>query len=300
MHFTDHPALHHSAREAERPPRLRKRLPQGRSLEQVWNHFRVEARLAAGLKAANRAGRRRIYESMYDELFRLVPDHPRLAKRASEAQTRRSIRNKLGLLGPLLAPHMVVAEIAPGDCRFLVELARRTRFAYGIDLSDQRDAHWRGPDNLQLIVYDGYDTGAIADHSLDLAFSDQLIEHLHPEDTLDHFRFVRRLLKPGGKYVFRTPHPYSGPHDVSAYFCDQAAGFHLKEWTYGEMAQLLAATGFRRWQGLWMKSRHRLALPHAYFRAWERALRPLPKRLERPLAKWLIPSVDVIAVADGG
>ena len=98
------------------------------------------------------------------------------------------------------------------------------------------------PRNFELIVYDGYEL-PIPDNTIDVVFSDQLIEHFHPDDTLFHFRLVRRILKPGGVYVFRTPHGFSGPHDISQYFCHSAKGFHLKEWTYVELSRLLHQVG---------------------------------------------------------
>ena len=75
----------------------------------------------------------------------------------------------------------------------------------------------------------------IDEESLDIVFSDQLIEHFHPEETELHFRLVNRILKKGGKYIFRTPHALTGPHDISKYFCDEPEGFHLKEWTFSEL-----------------------------------------------------------------
>jgi len=283
------------AAAAAPPLRLRKRLPPGRTVEQVWRHFQVEKGLAEQLKQADRTGRRAIYDRMYDELFAQVRDHPRLTRTNDPARAARNSRNKLQLIGRLLQSQMTIAEIAPGDCLFLAQLAARVRFAYGIDICDQRPATLVPPANLRLIVYDGYDTHEIADTSLDLVFSDQLIEHLHPEDTAEHFRFVKRLLKPGGRYLFRTPHALTGPHDVSAYFSDEPLGFHLKEWTYGELDQLLAQAGFRQWKKYWAVRSYRAALPTVYFNAWEGALGRLPKKLARPVARLLLPTIEVVA-----
>ena len=43
----------------------------------------------------------------------------------------------------------------------------------------------------------------LPDGAVHFAFSDQLIEHLHPDDTDDHFRTIYRLLKPGGMLIAR-------------------------------------------------------------------------------------------------
>src|SRR5690606_1168344 len=48
-------------------------IPAERTLESVWHHFEVEHGIAARLMAADREGRKRIYATMYDELFAQVP-----------------------------------------------------------------------------------------------------------------------------------------------------------------------------------------------------------------------------------
>jgi hypothetical protein len=57
---------------------------------------------------------------------------------------------------------------------------------------------------------------------------------------------VGRALKPGGRYLVVTPNRLSGPHDISRAFDDVARGFHLKEYTYGELSRALRQAGFRR------------------------------------------------------
>jgi hypothetical protein len=77
--------------------------------------------------------------------------------------------------------------------------------------------------------------------------SNQLIEHLHPDDIDTHMRAARVLLKPGGRYTFATPHRLTGPHDVSKVFgLDAPAGMHLREYTNLELARSLRRAGFRR------------------------------------------------------
>jgi 2-polyprenyl-3-methyl-5-hydroxy-6-metoxy-1,4-benzoquinol methylase len=213
---------------------LRLKLPEGRTYQQVKNHYLVEKSIADRLKAASREERKLIYSGMYDELFQKVPDHPRLTVRSSEQLTRSENKNKLKLIKKLLNPDTVFLEFAPGDCRFAFETAKYVRKVYGVDISDQIGEVDKLPENFNLIIYDGYQLDGIEANSIDLIFSDQFIEHLHPDDTFLHFELAFSLLKPGGKYIFRTPHAFSGPYDVSMYFSDIPQGFHLKEWTYSE------------------------------------------------------------------
>mgnify|MGYP003656980348 CR=1 FL=1 len=49
-----------------------------RTQEQLRNHFLVEKELAARLRTASPEERPALYETLYDELFRRVPDTPAL------------------------------------------------------------------------------------------------------------------------------------------------------------------------------------------------------------------------------
>jgi SAM-dependent methyltransferase len=276
--------------------KLKRPLPEGRSHEQVEHHYLVEKALADQLKNADRAGRRRIYETMYDELFRQVPDHPRLTRRHDEGQTWTANRGKLSLVRPFLKKTMVYAEFAPGDCRFSAEVAGHVKQVYGIDISDQRGPNSNSPENFELIVYDGYHLDRIAEGAIDIAFSDQLVEHFHPEDTETHFQNAHRILRDGWKYGFRTPHRFMGPCDVSQYFCDEAEGFHLKEWTLREIVPLLKRVGFSRVQTYWCAKGMNIRVPYLYFGLMKKLLDPLPKNLVRKLSRYLVPTVSVVAI----
>jgi SAM-dependent methyltransferase len=274
--------------------RPKRELPPGRSLEDIRNHYTVERSIAAKLRSAPRAERSQIYRTMYDELFARVPDHPRLSRRDDPARTALHNRSKLALLRGFLGPELRVAEFAPGDCRFCLELCSRVAAVTGIDISDQRGTWEVVPENFRLVVYDGYELDQ-PDASLDLVFSDQLIEHLHPEDTELHFRLVQRILVPGGTYFFRTPHAHSGPHDVSRFFSDTPEGFHLKEWTYTEIAPLLRAAGFVELRAYWNARGARSRLPWWFVVTAEAVSGLLPPRLRRWVSRGLLPNVTIAA-----
>ena len=70
------------------------------------------------------------------------------------------------------------------------------------------------------------------------------MEHLHPDDSRDQLQNIYGALEPGGKYICITPNRLTGPHDVSKFFDDVATGFHLKEYTLGELSTLFARIGF--------------------------------------------------------
>jgi SAM-dependent methyltransferase len=269
-------------------PRLR--CPPDRTIEQLENHFRVESAIAARLKQANRGERVRIYRTMYDDLFSKVPDHPRLVRRRDAARTAAVNLVKLRLLRRFLDNATVAVELGAGDCRFSYELCRRTGFVYGVDISDQRSAFDDVPENFEHVVYDGYDL-PLAKNSVDIFFSDQLIEHLHPEDLALHFQLVLGILKDGGVYVFRTPHRFSGPHDISMYFRDEACGFHLKEWTYRELLPIVRGIGYRSMRGYRGIKGRPIRMPIWSLMLVESVLGSLPGSARRSLAYRLSPEI---------
>ena len=276
------------------PTPLRAPLPPGRSLESVRNHYEVERGIAARLLATPRAERSAFYRGMYDELFARVPDHPRLLRRDDAARTAEHNRSKFTLLRGYLGRELRVAEFAPGDCRFCRALCEHVASVVGIDISDQRGAGFDAPANFRFVVYDGYAV-ELDEGSVDLVFSDQLVEHLHPEDTALHFALVHRLLAPGGTYLFRTPHALCGPHDVSRFFADEPQGFHLREWTYGELEPVLRAAGFTRLRAYWNARGARVPLPWQLVTLLEAGLRRLPAGLRRRVSRPLLPNVTVAA-----
>jgi SAM-dependent methyltransferase len=271
-------------------------IPPNRTLEQLRTHYAVEKAIAERLKRSTREERSQIFATMYDELFRRVPDHPRLTRRQDDAVTRKANQTKLRLLRPYLDKSKVFLEYAPGDCRFAIDVAKYVRFSYGLDISDQRRADEANPENFRLVVYDGYSIDRALENSIDVMFSDQLIEHFHPDDTRLHFEAAHRLLKKGGLYIFRTPHRATGPHDISMFFSDVPEGFHLKEWTYTEIRTLLHEVGYSSFHSYWCRGGFAVRLPYLYFGAAEALLGRFSRDVERRLATYAVP--ELVAVVE--
>ena len=213
-----------------------------RSREALRHHYEVERELAARLRASTREERTALFGRLYGELFERVPDHPRHTRKGSEAARRRGVQAQMRLLQGTLRPGQVFVEFAPGDGWLSNAVAATATQVYAIDISDQRDLSTPPPSNVRHVVYDGYHV-ALPDACADVVFSYQFLEHLHPDDVAPHFELVRRLLKPGGCYVFDTPHRYSGPHDISRHFGDRLDCFHFQEWTHRDMRRLFGAMG---------------------------------------------------------
>src|SRR5437868_6163149 len=214
-----------------------------RAEERLAAHYRVERKLADRIRAAaTPEERRRVFSTMYEELFREVPDHPRLLAREKLADERASdLEYDLAQLKPYLKPGCTFLEIGAGDCALSARVARDAGQVYAVEICDQTRAPL--PANVSLVISDGR-TIDVPEGSVDVAFSDQLMEHLHPEDAAVQLANIQRALKPGGAYVCITPNKLYGPSDISAYFDDEARGFHLREYTLREVRRIFAEAGF--------------------------------------------------------
>ena len=94
-----------------------------------------------------------------------------------------------------------------------------------------------------LLLSDGRNI-PLPDDSIDVAYSNQFIEHLHPEDAKVHLENVYRTLRKDGMYICVTPNRLSGPHDISKYFDQTATCFHLQEYTVHELSDVMKQIGF--------------------------------------------------------
>lgn len=271
-----------------------------RTPERIRHHYEVEKELAERMRASTRAERTELFKTLYTELFNRVEDHPRLTRRDTAEASRRNLEAQLRLLRPHFpasGPKPVLVEFAPGDCRLAGAATEWCEKVYGIDISDQRAAGEVFPANFELIVYDGYHLD-LPDGCATIAFSYQFLEHLHPEDVDLHFQQAHRLLRPGGVYVFDSPHRYSGPHDVSVHFGETLECFHFQEWTYRDMRKLLKRHGFTR-SAIHRRGRLiRNPLVNALHDLVEVLVGALPRAIRRPLSMRLFQSVTLSAWKD--
>ena len=209
-------------------------------------HYLVERELADRIRASRSFEERQaIFATMYDELFARVPDHPRLAARRADSEYReQGIAWNLAQLRPYLKPGCTFLEVGAGDCALARRVAQEANKVYAVDISPSAQSG-RLPDNVTFVRTDGRAID-VPEDSVDVAFSDQLMEHLHPEDAAAQLANIQRALKPGGVYVCITPNRVYGPSDISAFFDDEARGFHLKEYNLPELREIFVQAGFPR------------------------------------------------------
>lgn len=179
-----------------------------------------------------------------------------------------------------LRPGITFVEIGPGDCTLSFEVSKQVARVFAIDVSSEIAKAASFPTNCELIISDGSSIDLPAS-SIDVAYSNQLMEHLHPDDARDQLENVHRVLKPGGIYISLTPNRLTGPHDVSKHFDEVATGFHLKEYTLHELLDLMKATGFARFSSLLFVPKTTIVIPLWLPMAVEKAVERLPKGLRK-------------------
>jgi SAM-dependent methyltransferase len=256
----------------------REKLGDRRPVERIRAHYMLERQLAQRLLSSSKSDRGHVYTDVYAELFRMLPDHPQHIGSHLDPSDDIPDRIRLDLkyLQTFLSPDTVFLEIGCGDAEMSYAVANLVRSAYGLDVTDALIEYGRSPGNFRF-VKTACTNIDLPDHSVDVAFSNQLMEHLHPDDAESQVREVVRVLRPGGSYLCRTPNRVTGPHDVSRYFDQTATGFHLCEYDYGSVRQLFMRAGFRKVKFL-MTSRGRKApFPYWVAQSVELALRQFPQ-----------------------
>ena len=215
--------------------------------EQIQRHYVIEKELADLLRNASSQERTQLYSHVYDELYKRVPDHPMLTAKEEQAKIRETaVQRKVKMLNRFLHSDTVYMEIGAGDCLMSIRVAAKVAKVVALEVSSVIAERTDIPANMQIrIISEPFEIPVDAD-SIDLAYSDQLAEHLHPDDFKAQCKNVAQALSPGGRYVIVTPNRSNGPHDVSRGFDPVATGMHLKEYTYTELHTLLKRIGFSR------------------------------------------------------
>jgi SAM-dependent methyltransferase len=212
-------------------------------MDRVIEHYTIERKLADRLRAAPPDQRTKVYGEVYDELFKSVPDHPQLS--IDPAQRNRQVLAKLRFVSRFLNEDSCLMEIGAGDCAFSTNAAPSIRRGIVVEVSEVIVSAATDVENPEVAITDGVSLPVEAG-SVDVAYSDQLMEHLHPDDAQAQLMNIVRALRPGGVYICITPNKVYGPHDVSRGFDEVATGFHLREYSAHEIREMFLAAGFKK------------------------------------------------------
>jgi SAM-dependent methyltransferase len=263
---------------------LKAKRSEERTIEQLREHYVVERELARKLRMASKEERRHLYASVYDDLYLRVPHHPQNSRKANVTAQDEAKAAQMKLLQPFLKSGTTFMEIGSGDCSLSKEVATRVAKVFAIDVSKEIAKDTILPPNLELFLSDGSSIPVPRD-SVDIAYSYQLMEHLHFEDACEQIRNIHLALAPGGYYICVTPNRLSGPHDISKYFDEVATGFHLKEYLTSELAEIFEKSGFSNLKSCIGIKGFYIRLPVFPITLIENAMMLLPCKLRRKIAK---------------
>jgi SAM-dependent methyltransferase len=252
-----------------------------RSAARLKVHYILERRLAHRLANAPQGERQRVYGEVYHELFETIEDHPQNTQDRVNDATH--VEGELAGLRPHLGPRDVYLEIGCGDAAVSFAVASMVATSIGLDVNDSLVDMTAAPKNFRFLKSDGIRID-LPDASVDFVHSNNLMEHVHPDDAELQLREIVRVLKVGGKYRCVTPNRVTGPHDISCYFDYEPTGFHLREYDYGSLQALLKSAGFSK-VSFAIGSRRELVIPFAILRAMELCLMSLPKSIRATLCR---------------
>ncbi len=213
--------------------------------DMILTHWQLEKELTQKLLASNPEQRWEIFEQSYSQLYRDLNWLNDLTK-----QTRSDPTWQFAIWTAAIGlPPQTIYEIGSGKGDLIAYLSKQGFDCKGTEITRERgekhvvnqpNLSWGNSDGIHLQQFEP------AAH-YNVVISCQVIEHLHPEDLQAHLRGCAAILEPKGRYIFSTPHRFTGPHDISAVFkYDLAQGMHLKEYRYSELVAALKQVGYRQ------------------------------------------------------
>lgn len=265
--------------------------------DELREHFEIERELADRLRdAPSRQERRALYAEVYRLRSTLIPHHPLVVRAGDPGAQDAAALHHVKLLRHFVGSTTVFCELGAGDAAVSRMIAKMVRRAVALDVTNALAPKDGGGDGFEFRTFDGFDLG-IDPGTVDVAYSNDVVEHLHPDDMLDHCRAVVEVLRPEGIYLCITPNRISGPHDISRHFSDVPLGFHLREYSVGDLKDAFLEAGFARVKIVLSWGGRRLSplLPAATIAPLEKTLEALPRSLRIPLGRPL-PAVKVVAI----
>lgn len=221
------------------------------SEEMILRHWELEQRLTKELLASSPHDRWETFDRCYTALFAELDWLNKYAERDLGMSPAELYGEWADIVGE---PPKKIYEIGSGRGELIKYLAERGHECRGSEVTRERgEGSAGGSPHLTWGVSDGVHLGRFErSGTYDAVISNNVIEHLHPDDLIDHLSGVRSILKEGGKYLFTTPHAYTGPSDISRVFGrDAPEGMHLREYTYGDVLNALTISGWARVRAVW-------------------------------------------------
>ena len=216
--------------------------------DQLYKIYKSEVKHSNRLRISDSNKRKSIYKEVYEDYYNELPFHPAFKVKNDYKIQKSRLDFQLNKIIPIVKKHQVFVEVGAGDCALSKQLSAYVSKVYALEISKTyASQNNKIPPNMEIIIFDGFNF-PFEPNSIDIIYSNQLIEHLHPDDALDQLKSIFTCLKKGGKHICITPNRLLGPGDISGYFDNEAIGFHLKEYTDLELRSTLKSIGFKKFK----------------------------------------------------
>ncbi len=213
--------------------------------QMVYQHLDLEIKLADQLRQSSGKNRWEIAKKCYTKFYTQLNWLSKYAGKSNKTPIEIKEEAIINIIGK--SPKKIY-EIGSGKGELLLFLAENGHQCRGCDLYEKRGVKQKFVDpNLSRGLSDGVHLDRFEPpYTYDVLISNNVFEHLHPDDAVAHFKSAHRILKKGGQYILKTPHGFYGPHGIEKIFgFVESIGFHLKEYTYSEIYQLAKSVNFK-------------------------------------------------------
>lgn len=192
-------------------------------------------------------------EKLYDEFYsNLLNFYGRTTKQDDSLEIKIASKDPQVTLFEKELRGKSIIDFGCGEGHFLMNIQKKLPYKKltGVDVFI--------PENLKKLKEIQFISSGVihfqTEEKFEVAFSDNVIEHLAPMDLNDHLQSVYDSLTPGGKFIIIMPNRLFGPMDITRILDNSssgkigAKGGHLNESTYHEMVDALSKVGFGNFQ----------------------------------------------------
>lgn len=264
--------------------------------EMIFKHWELEKKLTNTLKNTTAENRFETFVRCYGQFYHELDWLNKYGGGSISDKVRECFCSVwLNVIGP---PPAEIYEVGSGKGELISFLADKGFICKGSEITQERTVPHSHQANLTWGRTDGVHIADFEEKdSYDIVISNQVIEHLHPDDFQMHLQQIYRILKKNGRYLFTTPNVCLSPTDISILFgCKQAQGMHLKEYSYCEIRDQLFRAGYKKVSAVWrLPARLKISIgPFSsgwylnYLCFLEKVLFCMPHRVRRFMAKLLM------------
>ena len=234
---------------------------------------------------SNATIRKNSYTKAYESYFKNLPFHPQFTVKKDKTKIKYRIDFQINQIHSFIKPNATFVEIGAGDCSLTIAISSYCKKAIALEVSQEISKNIKLPQNASYVLFDGFNF-PLEDNSIDITYSNQLMEHLHPEDAEEQVKEIHRFLKSRGYYICITPNGLNGPHDISRFYGDDLVGFHMKEYRATELKKLFRQTGFRKVKAFTIIKKKRIYIPYWSIKILESILLLFKLKRRRKICAW--------------